>query len=309
MGAHLAGNKYVGAAKTVGAKDNWFWVWGALALSLLLTSAGTVLISLGTRPDPTGQVAWPVIIFGVLSVLAGFTLTVTNQVRTKRQAKQDEKKRTRHLMRFNDHLSSVIGVFVELLQSDNDKDASDRFFSSAVREARNLVSLEGVRICVYELELKETYGRPSSEADEVQKEEQVKYSLVKKAFGGRADPPRGSFTQDTEHGQAVVKVALGTTAVPISDPTGGKMVVDRAADAVWSSTLLVPLMDEHGPKGLLMIDTREPVVFTPEDVTIGWTIATIISLGMGSLVRGGKETEIEVSDALAQLQREEANEK
>jgi hypothetical protein len=64
---------------------------------------------------------------------------------------------------------------------------------------------------------------------------------------------------------------------------------------------LVPLKYDHDSKGILMIDTREPVDFTAEDISVGWTIANIISLGMGSLVRGGQETKMDVAELQQKL--------
>ncbi|MHA7209670.1 hypothetical protein [Arthrobacter sp. MDT1-65] len=282
-----------------GGREHWFWVWGALVLAILLTTAGSSVIAFGSREggDPH------FIVWGALLVLLAATLTVTNQVRAKRQARRAEEKRSAHLTRFNDNLSSMISVFVELLKSDHDAKASDQFFSAAVRQAQALVSYEGVRVCVYELELIETLGRVDESDDDgsARVEEPERYALNMKAFAGRADHPRAYFTQDNEHGKAVIGIALGNTAVPISDPKLASITVDRADDAVWCSTLLIPLRDGKKSKGIMMIDTRDPVAFTSEDKAIGWTIATIIALGMGTLVQGGRETAAEVTEARKRL--------
>lgn len=307
----------------------WFWRWGALLISLIMAAAGTTMVGFATRgvgaPPPTDpnaqipQVDWLLLSWGVGLLGVSFTCNITNQVKNRNHTKELDAKRGAHLTRFNDELSSVIEVFIELLQSDNDEKAGQRFFQSAVREARRLVSYDGVRICVYQLEDHENEQAERAERTDTSDAQSTEVSgpaedakiasdqssrvvlLVRKAYGGRGDPPRPRFTPDTDHGKAVIAVAHGTSTVRIDDPEASPMPTDRNAGAVWSSALLVPLIQDHEPKGILMIDTREPVKFTSEDVSIGWTIATIIALGMGSLFRGGTETKTEAADARKQL--------
>ncbi|MCC3292135.1 GAF domain-containing protein [Arthrobacter sp. zg-Y1110] len=307
---------------------SWFWRWGALLTSLIMATAGTTMIGLATKgigapttADPNAEVPgvdWLLLSWGIALLAISFACNIANQLKNRSHAKEVDAKRGAHLTRFNDELSSVIEVFIELLQSDNDEKAGQRFFQSAVREARRLVSYEGVRICVYQLEDHEaeqvegveatnpSAGVPaeSSEPTEAltdQSQSSRVVLLMRRAYGGRSDPPRPRFTPDTEHGKAVISVAHGTSTVRIDDPQAPPLPTDRNPGAVWSSALLVPLIQDHVPKGILMIDTREPVKFTSEDVSIGWTIATIIALGMGSLYRGGTETKTEATDARKKL--------
>lgn len=265
-----------------------FWSWGALLLALTLAAAGTSGIGFALRAS--GGTNHGLLVASIFVVLVGFILNVANQVRNKRQARADEQRRTKHLTRFNDELSSVLQVVVELLESDQDEQSSARFFSSAIREARHLVSYDGVRICVYRLE--------AAERDETKDGEQDIEFLHLQAFGGRGDHPRAEFRADTLHGAAVVETAKGNIAVPISDYEAAEREIDRPEHAVWSSTLLVPLKDGTDALGVLMIDTRDTVTFTPEDISVGWTIATLVALGMRALAEGSGNIRPEVDSIM-----------
>jgi len=288
--------------------------WGAAALSLLLPVVGTFLIGLGARgeaqpaaPTPPQQqqapipleqdLNWLPLSWGIALVALGIVFNLLDRSRTKAKLRNIEAKRERHLTRFNDELASVIAVFVELLRSDKGEDASQRFFSSAVREARHLIGHPGTRICVYQLEFQEEDDLADVATADTAKHGHPRPLLVRKAYGGRADPPRATFTPDTPFGNTVISIARGTTAVPIADPADRDFEINRDPDAVWCSTLLVPLKLDNDSKGILMIDTRDPVdEFTNEDVSVGWTIANIIALGMGSLVQGGQDPRPEVRE-------------
>ncbi|WP_162178081.1 GAF domain-containing protein [Clavibacter michiganensis] len=240
----------------------------------------------------------------VVVLVAGFALEVVNQVHGIRQAARDERRRMKHLTRFNDELSSVLQVVIELLMSDQDKAASARFFAAALREARHLMSHDGVRICVYKLDEADEAqdGDVSGTEDEAVILASSKY-LRLESFGGRSDRPRNEFTADTPHGAAVIETAEGHRAVSISNPYQTEIPVDRPANSVWQSTLLIPLKDGAESLGVLMLDTREPVEFTTEDISIGWTIAQVIALGMGALRRGGVDPSPELATARGRLQQ------
>lgn len=278
------------------------WDWGVPMLAVAFPIAGSILMGIGLRGKPPvegqpaqpeitdlagflGSVSWFPTSWGVLLILVGISFNIANTRHTKAKLAVLEQKRNAHLTRFNDELASVISVFVELLRSEKDEESSKRFFSSAVRESRHLIGYPGTRVCVYQLELQEV----DDSADAPAVDEEV-WLLVRKAYGGRADPPRLNFTPDTDWGKTVIDIAKGTTAVPIPDPAEKDFHINRNSDAVWCSTLLVPLKYDHENKGILMIDTRDPVDFTNEDISVGWTIASIIALGMGSLVTGGQDT-------------------
>jgi len=261
-----------------------FWSWGALLLALVLAAAGTT--GIGVALKISSGAAAGVMVASIVVVLLGFSLNVANQVRNKRQAKLDEQRRTKHLTRFNDELSSVLQVVVELLESKQDEESSARFFASAIREARHLFSYDGVRICVYKLDAAERDERDADQPDLV--------FLHLEAFGGRGDHPRAEFREDSAHGSEVIATAQGNIAVPISDHRTTPRVIDRPEHAVWQSTLLVPLKDGTEALGILMIDTRERVTFSPEDISVGWTIATLVALGMGALAGGSYDLRPEV---------------
>lgn len=128
--------------------------------------------------------------------------------------------------------------------------------------------------------------------------------LMRKAYGGRSDPPRVQFRSSDAHGAAVIKVANGTSAVSIPDYKKAGIAIDRHDGAVWKSTLLIPLIEGHESKGVMMIDTRDQIEFTSEDIAIGWMIATIIALAMGSLFRGGIDPTPEIATLQEQLLKE-----
>lgn len=261
----------------------WFWTWGALFFALLLAAAGSTGIGLsvgGSTFRPT------LLLLSIILILGGFGLNVANQVRGRRVSQRDAERRVKHLTRFNDELSSVLQVVIELLRSARDEDASKQFFAAALREARHLVSHDGVRICVYKLDEREVENEDGI-ADE-------KW-LRLEAFGGRGDPPRPDFTLENEHGKAVLDIAEGTRAVPINDPATATVATDHGEHAVWQSVLLVPLKNGTKALGVLMIDTREQVKFSAEDVSVGWTISAIVALGMDTLRAGGKDTRPELA--------------
>lgn len=281
------------AAASETKKSRWerfighFWSWGALLLALVLAAAGTTGIGLALKLS-SGAAAGLMAV-SIVVVLLGFSLNVANQVRNKRQAKLDEQRRTKHLTRFNDELSSVLQVVVELLESKQDEESSARFFASAIREARHLFSYDGVRICVYKLDAAER-----DERDERDTNQPELVFLHLEAFGGRGDHPRAEFRQDNAHGSEVIATALGNIAVPISNHKTSTRTIDRPEHAVWQSTLLVPLKDGTDALGILMIDTRDRVDFSPEDLSVGWTIATLVALGMGALAGGSDDLRPEV---------------
>lgn len=283
---------------------NWFWSWGALVTQLALASGGSVMVAFATKsigvipPDgsePAGA-NFLLLSWGVAALLGSFTLNAVNQAKNRNHAKAIEKNRGTQLTKFNDEISSVIGVFIEYLESDKSELASARFFASAVREARHLVSYPSVRICVYQLEIQDVDESVKAVGVGGAMPDKPQQLLVLKAFGGRADQPRPRFTPDTEHGADVIGIAQGTIAVPISDPKSAKINVDRSDDAVWCSALLVPLLKDGDSQGVIMIDTRDQVEFTFEDVSIGWTIATMIALGISSMLSGGRDTRPEMEE-------------
>jgi hypothetical protein len=267
-----------------------FWAWGALALGLLLAALGSTGVGFSLKSAAVD----PALLLGsFVSLVAGIALNVANQLRSKSQSRKDEVRRRRHVTRFNDELGSVLEVFKELLASGKDEASGERFFRSALREARHLVSQDGVRICVYKFDFSEVV-----EGDESASLSQF---LTLQAFGGRGDPPRSSFTESTDHGREVIRIARGNVAFPISDPAAVGFKVDRPKEAVWKSALLVPLKKDTVALGVLMIDTRDAVEFSVEDVSVGWTLSTIIALGMGVLKQGGGDPKPEVLEAKARL--------
>lgn len=268
----------------------WWWLWGALSLGIILSAAGPLLVGQGLRLDPakTGALAPNLLWTGGVVWLSGITLGIFNQVVNKKR----ERKRARDLTGFNDDLSDVHKAVADLVRSERDSIARKAFFSAVVNKASALFSLEGVRVCVYELE--------DVDVDVERSDNYLK--LID--HGGRSDEPRVEFRTDTVHGRAAVTLAQGTSHICVPDPKRSTHAVERSPQAVWQSFFAVPLRDNHTPRGLLTVDTRKRSAFTEEDVAIARTVGAFIVLGMSELVGAAIDTRPEVKQAIDQLQNE-----
>ena len=276
--------------------SNWWWMWGALTTGLLLSGLGPLGVGQSFRlmndVDPRFlNLAW----LSALAWLVGIGVAVSNQVVNKRR----ERKGAGDLTGFNDNLSDVHKAIADLLKSKRDGAARDAFFGTMVRKANSLFQLDGVRVCVYELE----EDQPENKGEDPT----IILRLI--ASGGRSDDPRGEFTRETLHGSAAIDVSLGTSYVSVSDPHNSDHPVQRDPNAEWRSFFAVPLRDKHKPRGLLTIDTRTPTQFRDEDVAIARTIGGLLVLGMSELLEAAVETLPEVTKAmelLAELDRAES---
>lgn len=264
---------------------SWFWNWGALSLALGGSAVGTFLSATAQKKDPIDSVMF---LCGAILAFCGIVLNIVNQVKNKRHSAEINKSRHQTLENFSDELSPVISSFIELLEAEKGKESSDKFFNSVLRETRGLFTYRGVRLCVYDLEEREI------DHDDKNSSTDTRF-LERKAYAGRHDPPRRSFTPDTEHGKFVIETACGFTAIPIDDPSATKHPIDRNANTIWQSSMLVPIHIDQFPRGILMVDTREKVTFTSVDKSIGWTIASMLAIGMRKVARSGDVTDAEVN--------------
>lgn len=233
-----------------------------------------------------------------LLAVAGMAGTVGAQLWTKHADADLDRRRSRHLTSFNDHLVAVISTVSELLASKRDADAGEHFFRSLLREGVHLFGYNGVRLCVYRLEEREV--EPSAKGEEA-------WFLRLIQHAGRGDKPRQDFVPDNGFGSATIMAARGDKPIRVPDPSSPPFEVDWDENAIWQSFLLVPLRGPIDHIGCLMIDTRECVTWTAEDVSIGLTIANLLTIGMSEMRKGGRDPAPELAvlfQELAELQGE-----
>lgn len=281
-----------GVENRSGRGARWWWLY--LAPSLAAVSSAFGGVALGYAVPLIGKTnAQPDWVWGgALGLFLGVGLTIATQV----NASKREKMRRKGVINFNDALSDVQRAVATLLRSRSDREAKERFFSTVVTKGSALFSIDGVRVCIYEL-------------DEADEEAADKQYLRLVDFGGRPDEPRTEFRADTEHGKAAIKLANGTTHVRIPDPKRSKYPVDRHPSAIWKSFAAVPLRDQHSPRGMLTVDTREKTVFTTEDMVVAQTLGTFLVLGMTELAEAANETAPEMKAAADRLHRLRQNDR
>lgn len=227
-----------------------------------------------------------------IAVLVGSGGIVWNQV----VSKVAERRKSRSLTTFNDHLHGIHQSIEDLLRSRRDFHAREVFFKAVVRQASQMFNLDGVRVCVYELE--------SADLDDTSTVDEVSSPVYLRlaTSAGRADPPREEFRTDTDHGNAAVMAAQGYTPICVHDVRKSTQAVDRPAGAAWHSFFMVPLRGAGGlSRGMLTVDTRERTKFTVEDTSIAGTIAKLIVLGLDEIATSAGDTKPEVSEVKDKL--------
>lgn len=252
---------------------NWFWRWGALILAIAFVPVGISLINFGLNIDPktSSYGGSPWITAGALTVALGVVLNVANQIVRGRATTREAIDRKKNLTRFNDELSDLIDSVMILNQSSKGRSDATDFFKSMLKSARHLTPLDGARLCVYKFDRRDT-EEPEAESDKF---------LKLAASSGRGDLPREDFVPNDEHGQALIDIANGTRAYPVTNPDVSELAIDWSEDTIWKSFLAVPIRGQGSrAHGVLLIDTRDETEWTLEHVSIGWTISRFLSIGM-----------------------------
>ncbi|OUE23617.1 GAF domain-containing protein [Clavibacter michiganensis] len=269
----------------VAKRNSLWWTWIAPAITAILSIGGSLALGYALRAtEPLGE---PLLTLGIIGTFGGIGLGIAVQASSKR----NETKRAKGITLFNDSLSSIHSALSTLLKSKRGNEERKVFFDAIVHGADKLFSLEGVRVCIYELDSRESEDGPVGDDEYLR--------LVGK--GGRADLARESFENTSPHGKSAINAAKGTGAICVHDPDNSDHVVKREPNASWKSFFLIPLRGSGSSRGMLTIDTRGRTRFTAEDVAVGQTVARLVVLGMEELVEAATETRPEVTRAVSDL--------
>lgn len=283
-----------------GDRLGWWRTWGGATIGGFLLAGGPVLASIAYDwivsafdPDASqeaaryGWLAGALLVVGIITMLAGAAIVAHLQYLSNR----DARKSAADLTKYNDALSSLHKAVGRLLDSDLSDSDRREFFRSVVVTASHLFPLEGVRVCVYELDT-------ADDDPEKDKDDQTALNYVDS--GGRHDEPRKKFTNDSEHGRRAIETAQGTQYRCV-DSVADRDDVDRPPGSTWQSFMQVPLQLNGKALGLLSVDCRERVSFTKDHVTIARTAAALIVLGMNEVKRAADDPKPELAETLARL--------
>lgn len=259
----------------------------------LLLAAGPVVFSIayGQIADENGNEGWGaglLLAAGVASTLGGAILVARLQHRSNRAARQS----AMDLTKYNDALSGLHKAVGRLLNSDSSEQARREFFRAVVGSASQLFPLEGVRVCVYELD---------SADDNPDKDQDDQAALKYVDSGGRHDEPRKEFTSDSDHGRKAIETAQGTQHRCVVSAEG-MSDVDRPAGSMWRSFMQVPLRLNGQALGLLSVDCRDKVKFTKDHVTIAHAAAALIVLGMNGVKLAADDFKPELDKTMARIE-------
>lgn len=287
-------------ARDAGRLD-WWNSWGGMTLGGLLLAAGPVVFSIayGQITDEHARGGWAaglLLATGVASTLGGAILVARLQHLSNKAARQS----AMDLTKYNDALSGLHKAVGRLLNSDSSEQARREFFHSVVGSTSRLFPLEGVRVCVYELD---------SADDNPDKDEADQAALKYVDSGGRHDEPRKEFTNDSEHGRKAIETAQGTQHRCVVSAEG-MPDVDRPTGSSWQSFMQVPLRLNGKALGLLSVDCRDRVEFTKDHVTIAHAAAALIVLGMNGVKLAAADFKPELDETMArieELRRVQAN--
>lgn len=281
-------------------KGHW-WKWGAASLSGFLIVAAPILIDFSLSQDD--DTTWTYLGFaaGTVALITGIGLTVWNQIKNQSIIKSVESRRAKSLVDFTDALASMNKALSDLIKSRQDRQDFETYFKLCVATAPRLMSRHGFRVCIYEYDRNELphesdllpQGMPMD--DEIAALGDVPRETLKRVdYDGRADAPRKSFDDRTEHGRRLVELAKGTSVWIVEDPEAFGQSVDRPVGRTWRSFLAVPLKFDKTPLGVVTLDSRQPETFTQEDVSIAWAISEYATLGMRLRVSGSLDTKPEL---------------
>jgi GAF domain-containing protein len=199
----------------------------------------------------------------------------------------------RGLSHFSHALGDTVAAVRELVESDGTHVDRQRFLESMASEAKSLVPLDTPRICVYVLEA----------PDDEDGHDYLKYVTHK----GRIDQPRPLFLPTDNHGQDAIAVAKGNTHRCVDDSnklSAGPIHVQRDADAMWRSFIIMPLRANNKPWGALMIDTVKQTHFTQDQIAVCQAVARFIELGLRRVEEASDDTGPEVLAAIAAFKSE-----
>ncbi|MDO4258093.1 MAG: hypothetical protein Q4C87_01080 [Actinomycetaceae bacterium] len=232
----------------------------------------------------------------VISLLA--IASATYEVWREKKNEQIERNRSRHIVKFNDELNGIIDALIKLARSERNEFAARQFIQTVLTAAVRLFPEDGLRICLYSLEVPLT----DMESEDGQEREssflpdgQENCFLHLVACGGRPDRPRSDFTQKTSWGRHAIEIARGHisrpfTDVPVVDGDGSEFQIDRRAGAVWKSYMQFPVVGQNQQcLGTLMIDSRDRIVWTIEHQAIGSTVARVLAQGLEDLSLGADD--------------------
>jgi len=277
------GNGRPVAGAPVPAQVGWWWAWGATAAgSLVLTGGSTGLGAAISVNDSF----W--ILFCAIFVLAGIGLVVWPQV----VARGREERRAHAVTSFNDGMSSLYSALARFLRAEPTKSSQEVFFRSSLEAAAGLFALDGIRVCVYILD-----------SDDGEKEG-LFLRLADSA--GRNDAPRDLFEPGTDHGDALIKATIERRQLNMHSRDDPGFPIDFHSGTVWRSFFTIPLgWKDADVAGVLTVDRREETKFTSEDITVGFTVARLLVIGLDRLYGAAKDTAPEVSEALFKLGAED----
>ncbi|MFT2750153.1 hypothetical protein ACMT9U_11275 [Clavibacter sp. Sh2036] len=264
----------------------WWWAWGCTAIGTLVLTVGSALLGSAVSASDGPDKAFHILSTSVVTA-AGIWLLILPQ----RKSAQRDRLRSKAVTDFNDGLSSVHAALAQLLKRRNELRAQQDFFRNTLEGASRLFSMDGLRLCVYILDGK----------DDVADGELGKH-LRLADHAGRNDPPRPTFEPDTEYGAALIDATVGRRQMTVSDRNASTFAIDFHDGTVWRSFFTIPLYGrETSTAGVLTVDTRDPTIFTKEDITVGWTVASLLMMGLDEVYGAAKDTEPEVSDVQRML--------
>lgn len=264
------------------SKLSKWWGWPSSLVGGILTALGPLLVSVGfarydeAAPNPIELAL--LFSLGLVSLLVGIVVVTWQQFKIRSHIESIEFNRAKNLTAFNDTHAAMSKAISDLVRSRQQAADVGRFFSATVLSAPSLMPTEGFRICIYRIDSSEQEneeGNPKA----LFKPTQI---LTRVDYGGRADAPRASFSEETLYGKRLIEVAQGTSPWVVSDPESTKYrdIIDRKDGSSWRSFIAVPLKFNDVPRGVITIDTRDRITFTQEHISIGWTISDYITLGM-----------------------------
>lgn len=264
------------------AQISWWWAWGATAVGGLVLTLGSA--GLGASIS-VGLSFW--ILMSAVVVVGGVFLVAWPQVKSRGR----EKRRARAVTDFNDGLSSLYSALSRFLRVAPTQEAREAFFKSTLEAATGLFAMDGIRVCVYILD----------SDDDLDGDKDRFLRLEDSA--GRSDPPRRQFMPGTEHGDALIDATVAGRQVTVhSRENTGDFKIDYHSGTVWRSFFTIPLSwKDAAVGGVLTVDRREETKFTSEDITIGWTVARLLLIGLDKLYGAAKNTGPEVSEAMDKL--------